>query len=136
MTAPEVRRFSSGSAFEQLIGYSRAVRIGPLAFVAGTTAAGPSGPVGGDDAAEQMREALRRIEAALREVGAELTDVVRTRIFLTDMAALEAVGQVHGEIFGSFAPVTTIVQSPNLARPDLLVEVEADAVMAGALAAG
>ncbi|CAN3128511.1 Rid family hydrolase [Mycobacterium sp. smrl_JER01] len=113
---------SSGSAFESVVGYSRAVRTGPHVFVAGTTAAG-------DGPAAQARAALRRIEDALGEVGAALTDVVRTRIFVTDIAAWEEVGAVHAAVFGDIRPVTTMVEVAALIAPELVVEIEADAVV-------
>ncbi|GIF09350.1 RidA family protein [Actinoplanes siamensis] len=119
---------SGGSRFEEIFGYSRAVRVGPWIAVAGCTAAGPEGPVGGPDMAAQARECLRRIEDALGEVGASLTDVVRTRVFTTDVTAWERIGAVHNEFFGTIRPASTIVEVAGLARDDLLVEIEADAV--------
>jgi enamine deaminase RidA (YjgF/YER057c/UK114 family) len=111
---------SSGSAFEAQLGYSRAVRIGPLIVVAGTTAPG-------EDVATQTREALRRIEIALGEVGAALTDVVRTRMFVTDIAFWREVGAVHREVFGAVRPVATMVEVSALIAPNLHVEIEVDA---------
>jgi enamine deaminase RidA (YjgF/YER057c/UK114 family) len=111
---------SSGSAFEARVGYSRAVRIGPLVVVAGTTAPG-------DDVATQTREVLRRIEIALGEVGAALTDVVRTRMFVTDIAFWSEVGTVHQEVFGAVRPVATMVEVSALIAPNLHVEIEVDA---------
>lgn len=119
----------SGGRWEPVVGYSRAVRVGNHVFVAGTTAGSPEGPVGGDDAGEQAREALRRIEAALGQVGASAKDVVRTRIFVTDIADFEAVGRAHGDVFADIRPVTTIVEVAALAEPPLVVEVEAEAVL-------
>lgn len=119
---------SGGSRFEAVFGYSRAVRAGSWIAVAGCTAASPDGPVGGSDIAEQTRECLRRIEGALHEVGASLADVVRTRVFATDIATWERIGAVHNEYFGAIRPASTIVEVSGLARPDLLVEIEADAV--------
>jgi enamine deaminase RidA (YjgF/YER057c/UK114 family) len=110
----------SGSPFEDRVGYARAVRVGPLVVVAGTTAPG-------DDIAEQAREALRRIENALREAGASLSDVVRTRMFVTDISRWEEVAAVHAEVFGGILPVTTMVEVSALISPDLLVEIEVDA---------
>ena len=110
----------SGSPFEDRVGYARAVRVGPLVVVAGTTAPG-------DDIAAQAREALRRIEIALREAGASLSDVVRTRMFVTDISRWEDVGAVHAEVFGDIRPVTTMVEVSALISPDLLVEIEVDA---------
>ena len=121
---------SSGARWEPVVGYSRAVRVGPWVAVAGTTAADEGGgAVGGDDIAAQAREALRRIEAALQEVGAELSDVVRTRMFVTDIGRWEEVGRVHGEVFGRIRPATTMVEVSSLVDPALLVEIEADAVV-------
>ena len=110
----------SGSPFEDRVGYARAVRVGPLIVVAGTTAPG-------DGIAAQAREALRRIEIALHEAGASLSDVVRTRMFVTDISRWEEVGAVHAEVFGDVRPVTTMVEVSALISPDLLVEIEADA---------
>lgn len=122
-------RVSSGATWEQVVGYSRAVRAGCWVSVAGTTAAGPDGPVGGDDAAAQARVAISRIQAALRQLGADLTDVIRTRIFVTQIATWEAVGRVHGEFFGEIRPASTLVEVAALIEPGLLVEIEADAVV-------
>jgi len=123
VTAARRINVSSGSAFEAEVGYSRAVRIGPLVVVAGTTAPG-------DDAAGQAREALRRVEAALAEVGAALTDVVRTRMFVTDIDRWRDVAAVHAEVFGDVRPVATMVEVSALIAPDLLVEIEVDAYVA------
>lgn len=116
------RTVSSGSDYESLVGYSRAVRTGPYIAVAGTTAAG-------DDAAAQAREALRRIEIALQQAGASLSDVVRTRIFVTDISLWQEVGAVHAEVFGEIRPVTTMVEVSALIAPHLLVEIEVDAYL-------
>ena len=116
------RTVSSGSDYESLVGYSRAVRTGPYIVVAGTTAAG-------DGAATQAREALRRIEIALQQAGASLSDVVRTRIFVTDISLWQEVGAVHAEVFGEIRPVTTMVEVSALISPDLLVEIEVDAYL-------
>ena len=113
---------SSGSAFEAEVGYSRAVRTGPLAVVAGTTAPGP-------DVAAQAREAFRRIEIALGEVGASLGDVIRTRMFVTDIASWREVGAVHAEVFGTVRPVATMVEVSGLIAADLYVEIEVDAYL-------
>ncbi|MDT5148068.1 MAG: hypothetical protein QOC58_2713 [Mycobacterium sp.] len=116
------RLVSSGSDFESLVGYSRAVRVGPHIAVAGTTGAGPAG-----DIAAQTRDALRRIDIALREAGAALTDVVRTRIYVTDISRWREVGAVHAEVFGEIRPAATMVEVSALIAPELLVEIEADA---------
>ncbi len=121
---------SSGAPWESVIGYSRAVRVGSWVSVAGTTAGlGGGEVVGGDDVVAQAREALLRIERALVQVGAGLSDVVRTRIFLTDISRWEGVGRVHGDFFGQIRPASTMVEVVRLIEPALLVEIEADAVV-------
>ncbi|SDC75785.1 RidA family protein [Rhodococcus tukisamuensis] len=120
---------SSGSDWESKIGYSRAVRIGQQVSVSGTTASGPDGPVGGDSLAEQTREAVSRVVAALAEAGAKPEDVIRTRIYLTDMSRWEEAGLAHGEVFGDIRPATTILEVSALIDPALLVEIEADALI-------
>jgi enamine deaminase RidA (YjgF/YER057c/UK114 family) len=114
------RKVSSGSEYETAVGYSRAVRTGPHIVVAGTTG-------DGDGIAAQTREALRRIDVALQKVGAALSDVVRTRIYVTDISQWEEVGAVHAEVFGEIRPVATMVQVSALISPELLVEIEVDA---------
>jgi enamine deaminase RidA (YjgF/YER057c/UK114 family) len=111
---------SSGSPFEERVGYARAVRVGPLVVVAGTTAPG-------EGIADQAREALRRIEIALGEAGAAMADVVRTRMFVTDISRWHEAATVHAEVFGDIRPVTTMVEVSALISPDLLVEIEVDA---------
>jgi enamine deaminase RidA (YjgF/YER057c/UK114 family) len=124
------RLVSSGALWEPVVGYSRAVRVGRSVWVAGTTAAAEGGgAVGGDDIAEQTREALRRIESALQQAGAGLEDVVRTRMYVTDISRWREVGQAHGEVFGLIRPATSMLQVSALIDPALLVEVEADAVV-------
>jgi len=119
---------ASGGRWEPLVGYSRAVRVGPWVAVAGTTAAAEGGgAVGGDDIAEQTREALRRIGAALEQAGARLEHVVRTRVFVTDISRWGEVGRAHGEVFGLIRPATSMVEVSRLIDPALLVEIEADA---------
>jgi enamine deaminase RidA (YjgF/YER057c/UK114 family) len=118
------RNVSSGSEFEAAVGYSRAVRIGPMVAVAGTTGAGA-------DIAAQTRDALRRIGIALHDAGAELTDVIRTRIFVTDISQWPDVAAVHAEIFGTILPVATMVEVTALISPELLVEIEVDAYVGG-----
>ena len=126
----ERQTVSSGGTYEPLIGYSRAVRVGSWVAVAGTTAAQPGGgAVGGNDIAEQTREAIRRIAAALEQVGAGLEDVVRTRMFVTDISRWEEVGRAHGEFFGAIRPAASMLEVRALIAPELLVEVEADAVI-------
>jgi enamine deaminase RidA (YjgF/YER057c/UK114 family) len=126
----ERRRVSTGLPWESVVGYSRAVRVGDLVFVSGTTAAAEGGPVGGADAGEQTVEALRRVAAALAELGASLSDVVRTRIFVTDIDQWERVGRAHGAVFGATRPACSMVEVRRLIDPALLVEIEADAVLA------
>ena len=113
---------SSGSEFEAAAGYSRAVRVGPHVVVAGTT-----GPEPTDDIAAQTREALRRIQFALNEAGAALGDVVRTRIYVTDISRWREVASVHAEVFGEIRPAATMVEVAALIAPELLVEIEVDA---------
>lgn len=112
----------SGSDFESVVGYSRAVRVGPHVWVAGTTGIGPAG-----DIAAQARDALRRIDVALQQAGASLADVVRTRIYVTDISRWREVGAVHKEVFGAIRPAATMVEVSGLIAPELLVEIEADA---------
>ena len=116
----------SESTFESVVGYSRAVRVGPHVSVAGTTGTGPA-----DDIAAQARDALRRIEIALQQAGAALTDVVRTRIYVTDISRWREVGAVHEEAFGAIRPAATMVEVSALIAPELLVEIEADAYVEG-----
>lgn len=121
---------SSQSEWEGPVGYSRAVRIGQFVWVAGTTAASPDGSaVGGADIGAQAREALKRIVAALAEVGAGPENVVRTRMFVTDISRWEEVGRAHGEVFADIRPAATMVEVKALISPDLLVEIEADAIV-------
>jgi enamine deaminase RidA (YjgF/YER057c/UK114 family) len=121
---------SSGARWEPVVGYSRAVRVGRWVSVAGTTAAADGGgAVGGDDVGAQAREALRRIVAALAEVGAGPEHVVRTRMYVTDISRWEEVGRAHGEVFGDVRPATSMVEVSRLIDGALLVEIEADAVV-------
>lgn len=122
----------SGSPWESIVGYSRAVRVGPFVSVAGTTASDESGTViGADDPYAQTVYALQKIETALDKAGARLGDVVRTRIFVTDMDHWEQVGRAHGEFFRDIRPAATMVQVSRLIEPGMLVEIEADAIIRG-----
>lgn len=120
---------SSGSPYEPVIGFSRAVRIGNIVAVGGTTAGSGGKPVAVGDPAAQTRVILDIIAEALREAGASLKDVIRTRTYLVDIAHWEAVGRVHGEFFGDIRPVSSMLQVMGFIHPDWLVEVEADAVV-------
>jgi enamine deaminase RidA (YjgF/YER057c/UK114 family) len=123
------QNFSSGSAWEPIIGYSRVVRVGNHFFVAGTTASDENGVVGMGDAGAQTRFILQKIERALVDAGASLKNVVRTRIFVRDISQWEAVGRAHGEFFGAILPVTAMVEVSNLIGDEYLVEIEADAML-------
>ena len=121
---------SSGSTFEHEIGYSRAVRVGQFVQVSGTTAMTGAGLVGKDDPYAQTIQALKTIEAALVQAGASIADVVRTRIYMANIDQWQEVGRAHGEVFGSVRPATTMVEVKRLIDPDMLIEIEADAIVA------
>jgi len=122
-------KVATGTEWEPIVGYSRAIRVGPHVYVSGTTATGPGSRLVGSNAYDQTRQCLTNIVTALERAGARIEDVVRTRIYVVDIEEWREVGRAHGEVFGDIRPASSMVEVSRLVTPDMLVEIEAEAIV-------